>query len=431
MAYTKYSLTPADNNAAPPNGAPEGMLPSAVNDTMRDMMSQIRDVGDGIRDGTYTMTAPKITGGSITGVTYSNIVITGGSITGAALSGNTFTNPVITGGSINNTTIGATTASTGAFTTLGATGVATFSAGAVSAPAITTTGDTNTGIFFPAADTIAFSEGGTESARFDSSGNLGIGTTSPTSKLDVSGEIKTLNDTASTGVIIKRTGGVNANGAVNFVGSDDAVDASVRMATDVANALVFTAGGATERMRIDSSGNLLVNTTSQLNNAKISGFNSNNVFAAVCSIGASGYYNLSQNNNGFVFYAESGTNTFRGSVSYNGTGLSYNSASDYRLKNVVGPIQNALETVMLLKPCKFTWKENNELDTGFIAHELQEHFPKAVSGEKDAVDADGNPIYQGIDTSFLVATLTAAIQEQQAMITSLTARITALEGTAV
>lgn len=69
MAYTKYSLTPADNNAAPPNGAPEGMLPSAVNDTMRDMMSQIRDCGDGIRGGTYTMTAPVITGGSITGIT--------------------------------------------------------------------------------------------------------------------------------------------------------------------------------------------------------------------------------------------------------------------------------------------------------------------------------------------------------------------------
>jgi hypothetical protein len=82
MAYTKYSLTPADNNAAPPNGAPEGMLPSGVNDTMRDMMSQIRDVGDGIRGGTYTMTAP-----------------------------------VITGGSINDTIIGATTATTATFTT--------------------------------------------------------------------------------------------------------------------------------------------------------------------------------------------------------------------------------------------------------------------------------------------------------------------------
>ena len=81
MAYTKYSLTPSSNTAAPPDGAPEGMLPSAVNDTMRDMMAQIRDCGDGIRGGTYTMTAP-----------------------------------IITGGTINGATIGATTASTGKFT---------------------------------------------------------------------------------------------------------------------------------------------------------------------------------------------------------------------------------------------------------------------------------------------------------------------------
>jgi hypothetical protein len=114
------------------------------------MMSQIRDVGDGIRGGTYTMTAP-----------------------------------VITGGSINGTTVGAGTASTGAFTTLSATGVTTVQAGTVSAPAITTTGDTNTGIFFPAADTIAFAEGGAESMRIDASGNVGIGTSSPTAPLTV------------------------------------------------------------------------------------------------------------------------------------------------------------------------------------------------------------------------------------------------------
>ena len=101
MAYTKYSLTPANNNAAPPDGAPEGMLPSAVNDTMRDMMAQIRDVGDGIRDGTYTMTAPKITGGSITGITFSSIVVTGGSVTGVTFSSS---NATITGGSITGIT---------------------------------------------------------------------------------------------------------------------------------------------------------------------------------------------------------------------------------------------------------------------------------------------------------------------------------------
>ena len=111
MAYTKYSLTPADNNSAAPNGAPEGMLPSGVNDTMRDMMSQIRDVGDGIRDGTYTMTAPKITGGTITGVTYSSIVVTGGSI--------------------NGTAIGESTAAAGSFSTLTASGATTFSGATV------------------------------------------------------------------------------------------------------------------------------------------------------------------------------------------------------------------------------------------------------------------------------------------------------------
>jgi hypothetical protein len=120
MAYTKYSLTPASNNAAPPDGAPEGMLPSAVNDTMRDMMAQIRDCGDGIRNGTYTMTAP---------------VITGGTITGASLTGNTFTSPVISGGSINNTPIGATTASTGAFTTSSLKG-STSGAVTLAAPAV-------------------------------------------------------------------------------------------------------------------------------------------------------------------------------------------------------------------------------------------------------------------------------------------------------
>jgi len=89
MAYTKYSLTPSSNTAAPPDGAPEGMLPSAVNDTMRDMMSQIRDCGDGIRGGTYTMTAPVITGGSISGIT--DLAVADGG-TGASTAANARTN---------------------------------------------------------------------------------------------------------------------------------------------------------------------------------------------------------------------------------------------------------------------------------------------------------------------------------------------------
>ncbi len=151
MAYTKYSLTPANNTAAPPDGAPEGMLPSAVNDTMRDMMAQIRDVGDGIRDGTYTMTTPKITGGTITG---------------AAFTGNTFTSPVISGGTINNATIGATTASTGAFSTLSATGATTFSgatvvSGSLTANTFSSSGATITGGSVTGITDLAVADGGT------------------------------------------------------------------------------------------------------------------------------------------------------------------------------------------------------------------------------------------------------------------------------
>ena len=245
MAYTKYSLTPSSNTAAPPDGAPEGMLPSAVNDTMRDMMAQIRDCGDGIRDGTYTMTAPKITGGTITGST------------------------------INNSAIGGTTAAAGAFTTLSATGVTTVQAGTVSLPAITTTGDTNTGIYFPAADTIAFTEGGVESMRITSTGNVGIGTTSPLAKLTAA---DSSSGASTTGLVIS-----NPNSAV--------LNTAARLHFDIANsltrgsyiecintagannptALVFATNAAnatpTERMRIDSSGNVLVGITSARANA--------------------------------------------------------------------------------------------------------------------------------------------------------------------
>ena len=90
-------------------------------------------------------------------------------------------------------------------------------------------------------------------------------------------------------------------------------------------------------------------------------------------------------------------------------------------------LTGALVKVALLKPCTYKWNVDGSDGQGFIAHELAEVCPHAVTGEKDAVDADGKPVHQGIDTSFLVATLTAAIQEQQALITSLTDRIAALE----
>jgi hypothetical protein len=87
----------------------------------------------------------------------------------------------------------------------------------------------------------------------------------------------------------------------------------------------------------------------------------------------------------------------------------------------------ALAKVAQLKPVTYKWNADGSDGEGFIAHELAEVVPQCVTGEKDAVDANGNPQYQGIDTSFLVATLTAAIQEQQALINTLTERISVLE----
>ena len=131
--------------------------------------------------------------------------------------------------------------------------------GTAAAPSITTTGDTNTGIFFPAADTIAFSEGGVEAARFDSSGNLGIGTTSPDVKLRV--------DAASpTRGIVETVRGTGSTGAQIAFSQDAVADWAIGQPAG-ANAFAFFSGrspGAdgTERMRLDSSGNLGINTSS-------------------------------------------------------------------------------------------------------------------------------------------------------------------------
>ena len=116
-----------------------------------------------------------------------------------------------------------------------------------------------------------------------------------------------------------------------------------------------------------------------------------------------------------------------GSVSVTASATAYNTSSDYRLKNTIAPMTGALAKVAKLKPVTYKWNADGSNGEGFIAHELAEVCPDAVNGEKDAVDANGNPEYQGIDTSFLVATLTAALQEQQAIIESLTQRIATLE----
>jgi hypothetical protein len=186
-----------------------------------------------------------------------------------------------------------------------------------------------------------------------------------------------------------------------------------------AGALSFSQG-TSEKMRINSSGYVFVGSTA-LPSSSVAGVSLSpsvtsvnpHFFSAGSATGSVAQINFI-NGNGTV-----------GQISTSGSSTSYATSSDYRLKENVAPMTGALATVAQLKPVTYDWIVDKSKGQGFIAHELQVVLPDCVTGEKDAVDADGNPKYQSIDTSFLVATLTAAIQEQQAMIVTLQNRLAA------
>jgi hypothetical protein len=124
------------------------------------------------------------------------------------------------------------------------------------------------------------------------------------------------------------------------------------------------------------------------------------------------------------YFGTFGSATPVGNISTNGSTTAYNTTSDYRLKENVNSLANSVTRLKQLSPKNFTWKNNPSLGSveGFIAHELQAVIPGAVTGEKDAVDEQGNPKYQGIDTSMLIPLLTSALQEAFARIEALEAR---------
>jgi hypothetical protein len=116
-----------------------------------------------------------------------------------------------------------------------------------------------------------------------------------------------------------------------------------------------------------------------------------------------------------------------GNIRTTGTTTAYNTSSDYRLKENVVEMTGALDRVSQLKPSRFNFISDGDTVDGFLAHEVQEVVPEAITGEKDAVDEEGNPDYQGIDQSKLVPLLVGAIQELKADNDSLKARIETLE----
>ena len=268
--------------------------------------------------------------------------------------------------------------------------------------------------------TLQFNIASTEKMRIDSSGNVNIGSTGNYGGLlSVNraqtasvADLLTLRDSSAGVTFNLQTYGDPSFGTANRFNYSGAY-------------LAFRNSG-TEAMRIDSSGNLLVGTTSSDIAAVGIRLMNNNQLQASKS-GDWSFRMGRRDSTGIV--TEIYYNSSRvGDIATNGTGTSYNSASDYRLKENVEPMTGALAKVTLLKPCTYKWKVDGSEGQGFIAHELAEVVPDAVRGTKDEIDADGNPQYQGIDTSFLVATLTAAIQEQQALIIQLQADVAALKG---
>jgi len=162
-------------------------------------------------------------------------------------------------------------------------------------------------------------------------------------------------------------------------------------------------------MTIDSSENVLINATSSVGTGKFQSANNSGYCSTMYSIGNNAEY--------IQFWNGSEVGSIK---RVGGTGVAYNTSSDYRLKENVVDIEDATSRLKQLKPKRFNFiAETDKTVDGFLAHEVQSVVPEAISGEKDAVDENGNPEYQGIDQSKLVPLLVKTIQELEARITEL------------
>jgi hypothetical protein len=335
--------------------------------------------------------------------------------------------------SINiNGTVGATTANTGAFTTL------------TTSSTVTLNGGTANGVAFLNGSKVLT----TGSALTFDGTTLGFGTTGQRITGDFSNgtlasrlafQTSTTNSATRLTVIPSGTGAVTAlnlhdasdptNSAVaqvNMVGGESMRLQSSSFGSGTALPMTFWLGNA-ERARIDSSGQFLVACTSfPGGGTSTTGAAFGPGYVSVQRADATPCF-LGRSNDGEVMALYSGT-TQRGQVSISGATTTYGSFSDYRLKENIAALTGGLEKVMALKPSTFNFIEFPEQAmNGFIAHEVAEIEPIAVVGAKDATDESGKPAYQSVDPAKLVPLLTAAIQEQQALIQTLTARVAALE----
>jgi hypothetical protein len=269
------------------------------------------------------------------------------------------------------------------------------------------------------------SNDGTTAVTITTAQNVGIGTTSP-------GNILELKSATPIQIFNQTTG--NSNQGIQFQVSGatygrmffNAVTGQCDTRAGLNNGdgyyLTYSTDGS-ERMRILSNGGILLGTTTAEGATGISFSNASDSATYGKSMYMNSPYNGTRNAISFA-YNSSGV----GAIVTGTSSTSYNTSSDYRLKQNITPMTGALAKVTQLKPVTYKWKLDGSDGQGFIAHELAEVVPDCVTGEKDAVNAENKPVYQGVDTSFLVATLTAAIQELNAKVEAQAVRIAELEG---
>ena len=245
--------------------------------------------------------------------------------------------------------------------------------------------------------------------------DVGIGTTTPAVKLDVTGTVVASGLNAR---ITNTDTDASARAAMQY---KTGASSNVWQTFAVNGDLVTGVAGVADYMRINSAGAMLVGTTTVYNTATTNvGF--------VGNVGSGISVNTTTATNGATFQVFLSTGTLIGSISNNNnTGVLYNVTSDYRLKNNAVALTGAKDFVMALKPKSWDWYNDLGKGVGFLAHEFMEVAKYSGFGEKDAVDSDGKPIYQTIQASSteVMANIVALIQEQQTMIQELKAELDA------
>tara|TARA_R100000655_G_scaffold60810_1_gene99188 strand:+ start:399 stop:1328 length:930 start_codon:yes stop_codon:yes gene_type:complete len=281
--------------------------------------------------------------------------------------------------------------------------------------------DANSGIVY-AADTVAISTGGSERMRVDSSGRVGVNNTSPGSSWENADDLVIGDGSGHRGMtILAGTGSISGIEFSDGTGSDAAKTTGGIRYDHSGNYMRFQTNDGNERLRIDSSGHVLFNCTSLPSTSVAgAGFEKNGdqaiLFSSSGSSSGSSNHAEFKNGNGTV-----------GTINTNGSATSYNTSSDYRLKENATAISDGLTRLKTLKPYRFNFKADaTKTVDGFFAHEITA-VPEAITGTKDEVDSDNNPVYQGIDQSKLVPLLTAALQEAITKIETLETKVAALE----